>query len=647
MPAIRRDASVYSIMREELDKLAAAGKIQRQAVEPLVQLAQSGYCMHKSWGFGKITTVDAVLSRLTIDFQGKPAHSMDLAFAAASLRPIPPDHILAKKLSDLAGLRQMAALHHLDLIKLVLKSYDGKATVDQIQQVLVPDVIADDWKKWWEVARREMKKDGHFQLPIKKTDPVVFHQEEVSLKDSLAKEFRAAKGLKARLTVINELLKNVQDLPDAAQVAGEVVSALNLDITSHQRTQPGLALEAVFTRDDLRKALNLPPQEGEIAEAAIWAQEARLSQVCDQTPAQKHKRVLLSFKDANPATWHIGVLDLLAIAPAKLCGECAQILATSGRLDQLKATLARLISQHQASTELLLWLAKEHSNDTYADILGPEVFRAMLTAIERDQFNEKRSNRLPDYILSDQELIGDLIASADFEVMKDLTRALQFSPSFDDMDKRSLLARIVKIFPAVQSLISGEPTKQDAGLIVSWSSLERRKSEYEDLVQKRIPANSRDIAIARSYGDLRENHEYKAAKEMQKVLMRRKSELERDLVRARGTDFASVRTDVVSPGTKVVLTDLVSGQAEHYFILGAWDGDPDKGIISYLTPMAQNLLNHKVGEEVDFDMDSVKKRYRIDAIEAHVTAPATSQAAEIPPTPETPAAAPQEQPAAG
>jgi transcription elongation GreA/GreB family factor len=133
-------------------------------------------------------------------------------------------------------------------------------------------------------------------------------------------------------------------------------------------------------------------------------------------------------------------------------------------------------------------------------------------------------------------------------------------------------------------------------------------------VQKKIPANSKEIAIARSYGDLRENHEYKAAKEMQKILMRRKGELERDLVRARGTDFANVRTDVVGPGTKVQVTELGGGQKETYTICGAWDSEPEQQIVSYLTPLAQSLLNKKVGEEVEFEMDGQKKRYRIDSI---------------------------------
>src|SRR5688500_8157411 len=254
----------------------------------------------------------------------------------------------------------------------------------------------------------------------------------------------------------------------------------------------------------------------------------------------------------------------------------------------------------------------------------------MLTAMERDQFNEKRSNRLRDFILDDQSLLVELIGSADLEVIKDLTRALQLSPSFDDMDKRSLLARIVKSYPTIQSLITGEQTKQDASLIVSWDSLERQKNEYAELVQKKIPANSKEIAIARSYGDLRENHEYKAAKEMQKILMRRKGELEHQLVRARGTDFANVRTDVVSIGTRVRVTDLGSQHRDAFAIVGAWDGDPDKGAISYLTPVAQSLLNHKVGEEVEFEMHGSQRKYRIEAIEPvqHGAAPSSPVAAE-------------------
>ena len=619
-------------MREEFEKMASAGKLDRHHIDALVQLTNSGFCMHRSWGFGRIRTVDTVFARFTIDFQNKAGHTMDLAFAAESLRPISREHILARKAADIEALRQMAATSHLELVKLVLDSYGGKATAEQIQQVLVPDVIRDDWKKWWDAAKRELKKDGHFQVPLKKTEPIVYQTKETSLKDRLIEEFRAAKGLKAKITVAGELLKNAHDLSDKEAAATEVITALNHEIPSYHRTQPAVALEAIFVRDDVRQMAALSATEGELAAPAIWSQDLKLGPLMEQLPAAKHRRALESFKAANPDHWHEVLLNTLNTVSAKLCREFAGLLIHEGKLDLFKQTLARLISQHTASSELLLWLAKDR-NDSFADILGPEVFRAMLTAMERDQFNEKRSNRLRDFILDDQELLVELIGSADLEVIKDLTRALQLSPSFDDMDKRSLLARIVKSYPAIQSLISGDQSKQETHFVVSWESLERRKNEYHELVEKKIPANSKEIAIARSYGDLRENHEYKAAKEMQKLLMRRKAELETQLVRARGSDFTNPRIDVVSIGTVVRATDLEANQPENFTVMGAWDSDPEKGIVSYLSPVAQSLLGKKIGDQVEFEVHGVRHHHRIDAIDALKPAAAVVDAGTAPAQP--------------
>ena len=600
-------------MREEFEKLVAAGKLDRQHINSLVLLTDSGFCMHKSWGFGRIQGVDTVFARFTIDFDNKPGHAMDLAFAAESLKPIAGSHILARKASDAEELRKMAATNHLELVKLVLNSYGGKATVDQIQHALVPDIVREDWKKWWEAAKRQLKKDGHFQVSAKKTDPIIYQEKEVSLQSRLLAEFRAAKGLKARIAVAAEILRSASDLSDPKAAAAEVVGALNTEIGSYQRNQPAVALEAIFVRDDIQSVAGLAASPDAVQERAIWVGDAQLSPLLEQLPAAKHRRALESFKAANPGNWHDALRLALNNASAKLCRELAGLLIQEGKMDLLKETLARLISYHTASSELLLWLAKDR-NDSFADILGPEVFRAMLTTMERDQFNERRSNRLRDFILDDQELLVELIGSADFEVIKDLTRALQYSPCFDDMDKRSLLARIVKSYPAIQSLISGDQTTQEANLVVSWESLERRKNEYHEMVEKKIPANSKEIAIARSYGDLRENHEYKAAKEMQKLLLRRKAELEVQLVRARGTDFANPRTDVAGIGTIVHATDLETQQTEHFTLLGAWDSNPEMNVVSYLSPVAQALLNHKVGDEVEFEIHGVIHRHRIDSI---------------------------------
>ncbi len=110
---------------------------------------------------------------------------------------------------------------------------------------------------------------------------------------------------------------------------------------------------------------------------------------------------------------------------------------------------------------------------------------------------------------------------------------------------------------------------------------------------------------------------------MHRLLMLKKTELEHQLVRARGTDFADAKTDQVSIGTRVHVTEPESQNAESFVILGAWDSDPTHGVISYLTPVAQGLLNHRAGEEVEFDLEGARRRYRIDRIERHAYLPQT------------------------
>src|SRR4029453_10887063 len=109
--------------------------------------------------------------------------------------------------------------------------------------------------------------------------------------------------------------------------------------------------------------------------------------------------------------------------------------------------------------------------------------------------------------------------------------------------------------------------------------------------------------LARSYGDLSENFEFKAAKQMQSVLMRRKSELEQMLHNARGTSFENVDTSRVSIGTIVTLRNAETNKEKTYTILGAWDGNPDRHIISYQTAIGQALLGHEVGETVSLNTE--------------------------------------------
>ncbi len=104
------------------------------------------------------------------------------------------------------------------------------------------------------------------------------------------------------------------------------------------------------------------------------------------------------------------------------------------------------------------------------------------------------------------------------------------------------------------------------------------------------------------------------------MLARRRAELEYDLGRARGTNFENPDTTMVSIGTMVTLKDAATGKEENYTILGAWDGDPEKHILSYLTTIGQALLGHRVGETINLpdETGSNARPVKIESIVAYV-----------------------------
>jgi transcription elongation factor GreA len=277
--------------------------------------------------------------------------------------------------------------------------------------------------------------------------------------------------------------------------------------------------------------------------------------------------------------------------------------------------LERSIREHSATSEMLIWLCGEKQN--WGDLITPDLLGAILAALEREQHNSPgRASKLQRALVEDRELLGEMFKKSDVSLARDAMRRLQLTPLFDELTKRSLLARMVKVYPDLESMIVGaEPQEKAAPLIVSWSSLEKRRAEHEELVKVKIPENSKEIAIARSYGDLSENFEFKAAKQMQSVLMRRKAELEQMLHNARGTSFENPDTSRVSIGTVVTLRNDETKTEETYTILGAWDGDPDRHIISYQTAIGQALLGHEIGETVSLNTEHGEAPFTIVSIQ--------------------------------
>ena len=206
------------------------------------------------------------------------------------------------------------------------------------------------------------------------------------------------------------------------------------------------------------------------------------------------------------------------------------------------------------------------------------------------------------------------------ETARDLANTLMLNQGFEELTKKSLIARFIKIFPGIQSLVASDAESKEEQLLVSRESYERKRTEYETIVSKKIPENSKAIAVAREHGDLKENSEYKMAKQDQQVLMAQKGQLEKELGRARITDFKDAGLDQVSVGSIVEVRDLKGGKSARYTVLGAWDSDPDKGIISYKTPLGLALLGKKPGDQVKVKIGGSEEAYEVTNLARYVDA---------------------------
>ena len=115
-------------------------------------------------------------------------------------------------------------------------------------------------------------------------------------------------------------------------------------------------------------------------------------------------------------------------------------------------------------------------------------------------------------------------------------------------------------------------------------------------------------------GDLRENAEYKAARERQTQLNAKVTRLQDEIDRAQIFDPTTVTTARVSFGTTVKLLNVKENKTETYTILGPWESDPENQIISYMSPLGNAILNSKVGDKLDFEINEREYSYEVKNI---------------------------------
>ncbi|MEA2039711.1 MAG: transcription elongation factor GreA [Thermodesulfobacteriota bacterium] len=128
--------------------------------------------------------------------------------------------------------------------------------------------------------------------------------------------------------------------------------------------------------------------------------------------------------------------------------------------------------------------------------------------------------------------------------------------------------------------------------------LEKLRQELNRLKKVEKPKNIKAIEEALSHGDLSENAEYHAAKEVQSLLTGRINELENVISKSEVIDVEGGPADRVVFGHTVLLYNLVTDEEVAYQLLGPYESEPDKGKISVSSPLGQALVGRGAGEEV-------------------------------------------------
>ena len=596
-------------MHEDLENSVAAGKVEPAVAEKIDALSPGTICNHRSWGVGRVKEWDLIGGRITIDFEDKPDHGMALKFAANSLDPIEEGHFLSMRYAQKDELVALAQSDPVDLVALAVDSAGGSVSLDQLEEMIKGSVVEEGaYKRWWEGAKRKLRADRRFVVPAKRNEPLEMRASDVSPADSLTEDYNNARDLKSKAKAVDAILKELGAFDNPEEQLKPVIEDINETARKSLRLQLTQAVELVLARNELqnkKKGLRFDDEELSLGEI-LSGDKSRAAELFETMPVSRQRLVLRAYESAFPDTWVEELLQLFNTSSLRTIGEAATLLIDNDKGAQLKEFLETGLQQRTLSSDALAWICRER-NKQAQEIFTPEIGLAVMSALEQDSLEDetgRAANRLRDLMSDDAKLIPDLIEEADKNLVRNFARRLMMSSIFEELTRKSLMARVVKLHPFIQDLITGgaedeEKEEKAEPLVVSVESFNKRKADFEDLVNKRIPQNREEIKIAREYGDLRENFEYKAAKEQQRVLARMRDEGEIELELAQPTDFAGADTSEVSIGTIVSLRNSDNGEEEKYTILGAWDSDPEKRIVAYLTGVGQELIGKKVGDTAD------------------------------------------------
>lgn len=667
---------------ESIDRLIAKNPKLCNKRQKLEQLHDGAYCMHGSWGFGRIVSYDEASKKLIIDFEGKPGHKMDPVFCVDKLEVLDDDNLLVRYRTDRENLEKEMKDSGEFVVSYLEKKPDMSASPIELETVFKqlfgyvaenPSISEKElaeknkaaekaYRSWWNKAKEALFRNPRVACPKAKGESYSLRakEEEMKPEQEVLREYFLNREPKKKILLAEKLYKTATD--DSVEEIKADLPKIKEELTEAIKKARSLndadRLHGIWVRNNLVRYL-YPGEEEKVEEIAPRSKDIILAAVerdpkdglnnlAKNLPSSYLERFLDLLTRIFVEDWRDRIIDLLKYSEGRFTKECVDFLlswdvsknshfvkgaeipddgkgVTSRQL--IKDCLKRWLEEQTLRGPVILWIVKNRNAAAYKDILSPligeDLLSALLAAVDDEALQRETvvttaRIALADALSDDKDLIKDMLESSTADTARDLAQTLLLNQGFEDLTKKSILARIIKVFPSVQTLVAtkSSDSKEKRLLVSSWS-LQARREELEDIVKNQLPASKLAIEAARELGDLRENSEYKMAREHDEVLSARRGQLERDIAGAEVFDFNSTPTDKVGIGS---IVSLVTNKGEELTctILGAWDSDTAKNIFSYQTPLAQALLDHKVGDTVETNINGHATLWTIKSISRYI-----------------------------
>ncbi|MDR2740287.1 MAG: transcription elongation factor GreA [Treponema sp.] len=594
--------------------------------EKHIAFDKGNFVFHRTWGIGRIAEVKG--DKIIIDFAKKRDHSMDLKMAVNALQTISKNHIwVLKATQKKEKLHDRVKEDPVWALKTVIRSFNNTCDIKHMKAELVPSILSSgEWTTWSGKAREVLKVDPSFGVSPDNIDIFTVRDRPISIEEKLYNEFKAERNFFERVVTIRSYVSQKD-----VELDSEYFTEMFAYFSAYLRTK-GQITEYVVASYLLVKDLVVRyPHLG----AGLSLNFIEIFESIEDVAS-----LFLSLKDAKLKEEFLHHIQLFVpdwpeiyvkLFPFALSASIIASLKKEGYEDKLIAMTQYCFENYRDHREIrdaVIWILKNLEDESWFKKTGLTMERKLIVLIHilnityreienhRDTTENRKINKQVYALLFKGNVLNIFIDDADPDTITRIYTLIEDVKDLDPADKLNLRNRILQKHPAFKFIGDTEKTIVSRGLLVTMSKFEEKQRELAHIMDVEVPLNSKEIGYALSLGDLRENAEYKAAKEKQDLLNSAAAKLKDEIERAQLFDPSTINLNRASFGTKVLLTNESTGENEEYTILGPWESDPDNRIISYLSPLGGAILNKKVGEKFSFSINDEKVSYAVKEITA-------------------------------